>query len=285
MSSLHRALTELLGAADADRASAQIPAAWTGLPAGSVLLTTLVDGASARTVRALRDETWRVSLDDASDLGRDREQVLFAGELSRRLAHDLQAPITAAAGYVELSASESNPDIELSVGLLHDLAALNALRAERAPRSLDEEPAEIGEVLELGEVLAREFRRHRASFSLSAPPVIDAKLCNAALCCALVTLGENALDAIKRGGSSARATIAHHDERVVLQIVDDGAGFDPAHRAAIGRKGWSHRGRRMSLGLWVLRVVAASLDGAIALSPNELRGVDARVCVRARALQ
>lgn len=283
--SLTSALAAALGPLDGARARAQAPASWESLRPGALLLTTLIDGDDARTVRATLDEGWRVSVDPVTRLAHERASLELAGELLRRFAHDLQAPLTAAAGSVELAEVSPDPDLADAAALLQHLGAMQSVRAERAPGPLDGGDFELEGAYQIADVLRREFLRHGARFELDAAYDLDAPVSDAALRCALVVLAENALAAVKRGGGAARASIRAEGEFVSLAVTDDGAGWPADDRAHLARLGWGRAGRRRPLGLWTLRVVTASHAGAVALSPNAGPGLEARAAFRSRALR
>ncbi|MEZ4390487.1 MAG: hypothetical protein R3A48_05275 [Polyangiales bacterium] len=282
--SLTSALAAALGPVDGARARAQAPASWESLRPGALLLTTLVDGDDARTVRATFDDGWRVTLDPLTKLAQERASLELAGELLRRLAHDLQAPLTAAAGSLELAAPGPDPELAGVASLLHHVGEMQSIRAERAPRPLDGDAFELEGAWRIAEGMRREFQRHGARFDLDAPYDLDAPVSDSALRCALVVLGENALAAVKRGGTLARAAIRAEGSFVTLTVTDDGAGWPVQGRARLARLDHEPRGRRRPLGLWTLRVVTALHAGAVALTPNVDAGIEARVALRARAL-
>lgn len=236
-------------------------------------------------MRATFDDGWRVSVDPVTSLAHERASIELAGELLRRGAHDLQAPLTAAAGSIELADANPDPDLAEAAELLRHVGVMQSIRAERAPRPLDGEDFELEGAYQIADAMRREFQRHGARFDLDAPYDLDAPVSDAALRCALVVLGENALAAVKRGGASARASIRAEGNFLALSVIDDGAGWQVDDRAHLARLGGGRRGRRRPLGLWTLRVVTASHAGAVALTPNAGPGMEARAAFRSRALR
>lgn len=277
---LSQALVDALGGAS----GARVPAAWESLGPGALVLAATVSDGAAVVARAVRDDRWRVSLDPPSDHARDRASVELAADASRRLAHDLQAPLGAALGRVEL-ADLDHPDLREAASLLHDLGAVQAMRAERFPRVCDRLADDPGGLHRVEHALQREFARHGFSWRFDQPSDELAEVGGDALQSALVILGENALQALQRGGLEARASLEACETFLVLRVIDDGPGVDPAWLDSLGLATWRRSPHRASRGLWTLGVIAASLGGAVCLAPRASRGTDARVALTLGPLQ
>lgn len=282
--SLTQAFVEALGPVAGARVAARVPAAWEALGPGALVLASSVSGGVSVGVRAVRDELWRAWADPPSDHARDRAAVELAADASLRLAHDLQAPLGAALGRVEL-ADLDHPDLREAAALLHDLGAVQSMRAERYPRVCDRLSDDPGGLYRVEHALQREFARHGFRWRFDAPAGELATVGGDALQSALVILAENALQALQRGGVEARASMEVSDTFLVLRVVDDGPGVDPAWLDSLGLASWRRSPHRASRGLWTLGVIAACLDGAICLAPRVSRGTDARVALTLRPLQ
>lgn len=282
--SLAQALVHSLGGATGARVAAQVPAAWESLGPGALVLSAAVVDGVAVGARAVRDDRWRVSLDPPSDHARDRASVELAADASRRLVHDLQAPLGAALGRVEL-ADLDHPDLREAASLLHDLGAVQSMRAERFPRSCDRLVDDPGGLHRVDHALQREFARHGFSWRFELPAGELAAVGGDALQSALVILAENALQALQRGGTEAHASLELSDRFLVLRVIDDGPGVEPAWRDSLGLATWRRSPHRASRGLWTLGVIAASLDGAVCLAPRASRGTDARLALTLGPLQ
>ncbi len=266
------------------RVAARVPAAWESLGPGALVLSTAVSGGVAVVVRAVRDDRWRVSLDPPSDHARDRASVELAGDASRRLVHDLQAPLGAALGRVEL-VDLDHPDLREAASLLHDLGAVQSMRAERFPRACDRLVDDPGGLHRVEHALQREFARHGFSWRFDQPAGELAAVGGDALQSALVIQAENALQALQRGGTEAHASLELSDTFLVLRVIDDGPGVEPAWLDSLGLATWRRSPHRASRGLWTLGVIAAALEGAVCLAPRASRGTDARVALTLRPLQ
>ncbi|MFO0625451.1 MAG: hypothetical protein U0325_07500 [Polyangiales bacterium] len=282
--SLAAALVESLGPEVGARVAARVPADWEALAPGALVMATAVDGEASFGVRAVRDDRWRVLWDPPGDHARDRAAVELAADASRRLAHDLQAPLGAAVGRVELTDLD-HPDLREAAALLHDLGAVQSMRAERFPRSCDRLVDDPSGLHRVEHALQREFARHGFRWRFDPPAGELETVGGDALQSALVILAENALQALQRGGVEAHASLEVTDGFLVLRVVDDGPGVEPGWRDAIGRASWRRSPHRASRGLWTLGVIAACLDGAVCLAPRTSRGTDARVALTLRPLQ
>lgn len=282
--SLAQALIEALGDARGARVASRVPAAWDALGPGALVLAASVCDGAAAVARAVRDDGWRVSLDPPTDHARDRASVELAADASRRLAHDLQAPLGAALGRVEL-ADLHHPDLQEAASLLLDLGAVQSMRAERFPRVCDRLVDDPGGLHRVDHALQREFARHGFRWRFDPPAGELGAVGGDALQSALVILAENALSALQRGGTEAHASLEESDDLLVLRVVDDGPGVEPAWRHALGLASWRRSPHRASRGLWTLGVIAASLEGAVCLAPRAPRGTDARVALTWGPLQ
>lgn len=282
--SLTQALVDALGPAVGARVAARLPDAWEALGPGALVLVASVAEGASFGVRAVRGERWRVTRDPPSERARDRAAIELAGDASRLLAHDLQAPLGAALGRVEL-ADLDHPDLREAASLLHDLGAVQSMRAERFPRVCDRLVDDPGGLHRVAHALQHEFARHGFRWRFDHPAGELEAAGGDALQSALVILAENALQALQRGGVEARASLESADGFMVLRVVDDGPGVDPAWLDSLGLATWRRSPHRASRGLWTLGVIAACLDGAVCLAPRASRGTDARVALSLRPLQ
>lgn len=282
--SLAQSLIDAFGEAPGARIASRLPSAWESLGPGALVLAASVTDGEGVVVRAVRDDRWRVSLDPPSDHARDRASVELAADASRRLVHDLQAPLGAALGRVEI-ADLDHPDLREAASLLHDLGAVQSMRAERFPRVCDRLVDDPGGLHRVEHALQREFARHGFRWRFDQPADELATVGGDALQSALVILAENALQALQRGGVEAHASVEVSDGFLVLRVVDDGPGVEPAWRDSLGLATWRRSPHRASRGLWTLGVIAASLGGAICLAPRASRGTDARVALTLGPLQ
>lgn len=277
------ALDELLGDAGA-HAAAAIPPAWAELPRGTVIPLIAQGENGIVAPRLRREASWRAELDGA----RSPDALSLGADSLCALAHDLQGPLTAASGMIELCAADASASTETLrrvVASLHQLAAAQSLRARRIPREVHAGPCLALDALEGPlQVLAGEFRRRRVALSAPPPhPTLSLPVSEDVAVCALLQLAENALAAAQVGGSGASVVIGDEGDACVIRVDDDGPGLTDAERAHAGAWAWSTRGAGRGYGLWILRTLAFRLGGAVALSPRAPRGTSARFGVRRRA--
>jgi signal transduction histidine kinase len=274
---LARALAEVLPSDAAGAARRDIPASWDSLPRGALVLAHAPVAGGHVPLRLCRAEVWRATLDESTDLSAAVRALETAGRAARRLAHDLQSPLGALLGALELRGTDG--DTATLEAPLRALAAAQSARAGRFPARVNRGPTE-GAVVEASlDALAAEFRRHGMRLACDAPPAILPMGEDVARSAAM-QLVENALDAIKLGGTSAQLCFDDAPDATVIRVCDDGPGMRDAHRAAAGRRGWSPRGGDHGLGLWSLWVTTGALGGAVALAPREGGGTDARFALR-----
>lgn len=279
------ALATHLDDARALAAAEPIPPSWTSLPRGAVIPLIAHGEKGLVALRLLRDDDWRaalegpVSSDDATD-----DALRLAADALSALAHDLQGPLSVACGFVELALAEAPGEadgLRRALSSLHHLAAMQSLRARRAPRDLGRGPTWARDALEGPlAVLAAEFRRRRVVLDVSAPPDVSVPLSEDVAVCAMLHLTENALSAAQLGAPRAAIAFDDTDEAFSIRVEDEGPGLDAAARDAAGRRGWSTRGGTGGYGLWVLRTIAHRLGAALSLSPRTPRGTVARFAVR-----
>lgn len=269
-------LSEAVAGAWGDDAAAGIPAAWEGLPRGSVVLL--------RAGRALRDERWVARDDEGAPCS--VEAIALAARAAVSLAHDLQGPLTAAIGNLELLNDDAAPDVarrlEHTAGVLRQLAAAQSLRARRLPMAIDRGPSPAGDALEAAlAAVEGEFRRRRVPLASPRPTAgLALPASEDVAVAALAQLAENALFAAVLRGGAVSIALRESADAVELCVDDEGPGLTDEARARVGTEGWSTRGSARGYGLWALRAVAARVRGAVALAPREGRGLSARLGLR-----
>ena len=228
------------------------------------------------------------SLDEARGetegmLARQREFVADA-------SHELRTPLTSVLANLELlEHSLRDPD--------QTEAAHSALRSSRRMRRLVEDllllaradlgqraargPVDLADVaLEAAAELGPLAARHELTVQAEAAPVHGAhdELVRVAL-----NLVDNALNHTPPGTSICLRT-GTRDDRAVLAVSDDGPGVDPAMAGRLFERfarGSGDRGGSVGIGLAIVRAVATSHGGAVALVPSE-RGACFEVTLPAR---
>jgi signal transduction histidine kinase len=266
----------------------------------------------SRTIARTRDPNQRVPIPDSEDevaeLARTLDEMLRALESSRAeteamlarqrqfvadASHELRTPLTSVLANLELlvdvldgergeaarSALRSSQRMRRLVGDLLLLARADARRV--APH----EPTDVAQVVvdaaaELGPVADG----HELTIDAGGPAVVLGARDD--LHRMILNLMENAVSHTP-GGTRVRATVATRDGHVELAVEDDGPGVAPELRPGLFERfvrGTGDRGGSFGLGLAIVRAVAESHGGTVALeSPRE--GTGARFVVRLPAAE
>ena len=265
--------------------------------------------AGAREIAETRDPRrslpQSVADDEVAELGRTMQQMLDALESSRSetedmlvrqrqfvadASHELRTPLTSILANLELlaevldgeRAEAARSALRSSQRMRRLVGDLLLLARADARRSLPREPTDLGHVLvdaaaELGPVAAG----HELTVD-AGTAIIDGsrdELHRMAL-----NLMENAIRHTPPG-THVRATVAVRDGDVVLTVADDGPGVPDELRERIFERfvrGYGDRGSSSGLGLSIVRAVAESHGGSVAL---EDPGPGARFVVRLPRLE
>ncbi len=265
--------------------------------------------AGAREIAETRDPRrslpQSVADDEVAELGRTMQQMLDALESSRSetedmlvrqrqfvadASHELRTPLTSILANLELlaevldgeRAEAARSALRSSQRMRRLVGDLLLLARADARRSLPREPTDLGHVLvdaaaELGPVAAG----HELTVD-AGTAIIDGsrdELHRMAL-----NLMENAIRHTPPG-THVRATVAVRDGDVVLTVADDGPGVPDELREQIFERfvrGYGDRGSSSGLGLSIVRAVAESHGGSVALEDS---GPGARFVVRLPRLE
>lgn len=257
--------------------------------------------AAARDIGRTRDPSRKIpqpqANDEVAELARTLEDMLHAlsdarGETEAALArqrefvadasHELRTPLTSVLANLELLEEELR-------GEQQDAAA-SALRSSRRMRRLvadllllaradagriaRHEPLDLSEVVteaagELGPVTGRH------EVTLSAPPGATVSGARDELHRLALNLLENAVRHTDPG-TAVQATVERANGQVVFSVQDDGPGIPPDLRDRVFERfvrGTADRGGSSGLGLAIVRAVAESHAGSVALEqPDGGRG-------------
>lgn len=203
-----------------------------------------------------------------------RNQRLSAmGEMAARLAHQLRTPLATALLY---TAHLAQPRLQGAVRTQFAGKALSRLRhLERLIGDMllfvkgetgNSANLAVSELLtELRQVIEPQMARHGLRFTVagdgaSATLQADRK----ALCSALVSLLENAMQASPRGGR-VMLTCDAEGETLVFRVRDEGSGIPLAIQGRLFEPFFTTRDEGTGLGLAIARGVAQSLGGSIAV--------------------
>lgn len=201
-----------------------------------------------------------------------RNQRLSAmGEMAARLAHQLRTPLATALLY---TAHLTQPDVQNEVRAQFAEKALSRLRhLERligdmllfvkGQAGASESLAVTDLLAELRQVIEPQMACHGLHFSIvgngaAAMVTADRK----ALCGALISLLENAIQASPQGGS-VTLTCAVAGETLAFRVRDEGSGIPFDIQGRLFEPFFTTRKEGTGLGLAIARSVALSLGGSI----------------------
>lgn len=224
----------------------------------------------SRMVRQLRaGEAERLGLQErAADASTD-ERRRIAGSLHDGIVQDMAAVSYVLAGSAERLAADQSPtttaevteDVRTAADTVRGaVAALRSLLIEIYPAQLAQAglpPALRG--------LADRLRPHEATLQVDVPDDLAVPPDVAAL---IFRVAQEALINVGKHAAATEVVLraARETDRVVLEVVDDGAGFDPAAAAAAGH-----------FGLRVLTDLAAAAGATLELATAPGRGTALRM--------
>ncbi|QRN94709.1 hypothetical protein JRI60_37170 [Archangium violaceum] len=220
------------------------------------------------------------------------ERLAIAGELATAIAHEVKNPLAAVRGYAELLATQSP----------HVLPEQRA-RFEKAVRIIREESdridARVAELLNLGRAPRGEkgggtldvsrlvleavaVAEGEPGFPTLVPgldPALRVVGDEDALRGVLLNLLKNAAEAMReKPGGRIEVRAWREEERVVVEVRDEGAGLDGVERERLFRPFYTTKADGTGLGLAISRSAIEAAGGTLGLLPRADRpGAVARV--------
>lgn len=216
----------------------------------------------------------------ARNITEERRVEALRQEIMSLVSHDLRSPVTVIRGYLDILERRLDSDAERTAvagaqhaalrmeGLLDDL--LNATKAERALAPTVMRPVDLGQVA--ASVVA--------SLGVSTDRPIEGELAEGVVVRGDVARLEQAItnligNALKHGTSdgTVEVGVSALEGRARLTVRDDGPGIDPDIAESLFERGI--RGERSSgvpglgLGLYIVRIVAESHGGVVALESHD----------------
>lgn len=251
--------------------SAGVPGEWhVASPPRRIRIETSARDAAGGHILLLHDVT---ELHRMQDVVRRNQRLSAMGEMAARLAHQLRTPLATALLY---TAHLAQPRLQGAVRAQFAGKALSRLRhLERLIGDMllfvkgetgNSASLLVSDLLtELRQVIEPQMARHGLRFAIagqgaSATVTADRK----ALCSALVSLLENAMQASPRGGRVV-LTCDADGETLVFRVRDEGRGIPLAIQGRLFEPFFTTRDEGTGLGLAIVRGVVQSLGGSIAV--------------------
>lgn len=255
--------------------SAGVPGEWhvarsAAIPPRRVRIETSARDAAGGHILLLHDVT---ELQRMQDELRRNQRLSAMGEMAARLAHQLRTPLATALLY---TAHLAQPRLQGAVRTQFAGKALSRLRhLERLIGDMllfvkgetgNSATLAVSELLtELRQVIEPQMARHGLRFTIAGHGVsATLKADRKALCSALVSLLENAMQASPRGGRVMLACDAD-GETLVFRVRDEGSGIPLAIQGRLFEPFFTTRDEGTGLGLAIARGVVQSLGGSIAV--------------------
>jgi signal transduction histidine kinase len=211
-------------------------------------------------------------------LGQLRDRFDRERSFVQDAAHELRTPLAVVMTQAHVMAHAASPEdrgrahvllhqaVERASHLAQQLLLLASLDSAGAvpPRRVDVAQA----LREMLAQLAPLAMQREIDLSLEAPECLWATVDEAALQSIAVNLVDNAIR-YGRAGGAVLVRLADHEERVTLQVKDDGPGIPEAERALVFERFYRAAGQEASgsgLGLAIVRQAAARLRGHVSFS-------------------
>ena len=226
---------------------------------------------------------------------RQAEKMAAIGEMSASIAHDFRNPLAAISGSAQLLALELNEQDRDERSVKHSLAGIIVRESERMantitdflhyarPATPDPQWCNLRRLTEeTVAMLAGEGNGH-CPIRIDIAENLDLSADRQLLQLALLNLLRNSCHAARDAGEpviiEAREISENGDEKnqVVIEVRDQGPGFDPALADRLFEPFFSTREDTSGLGLPIVRQIAAAHHGTIELIPGPEKGCIARI--------
>jgi signal transduction histidine kinase len=212
------------------------------------------------------------------------EKLALAGLMAARVAHDIRNPLASIKMRTQVLAAErgrrgaDRSEIDAILGDIQQLETVvqNLIDLAR-PGQLRREPTPVSHVIDdvlhqLGPQLS--YRKIAVRRDLADGPLVS--LDSGRFRQVLLNVIGNASDAMPDGGTIVVRT-AVDDDRLVLDIIDDGMGIDPVVRDRLFDPFVSTKRDGVGLGLVNAKAVVEHHGGTITLLQSKPKGTRARI--------
>ncbi|HVK82808.1 MAG TPA: HAMP domain-containing sensor histidine kinase [Kofleriaceae bacterium] len=253
--------------------------------AGSALVLALLIGGAAYVMhntyraRALRDRVRNA--DRIAHTGK----LVTAGQLAAGIAHEIGTPLNVARGRVELTLSHlgpTHPEAENHRIVIGEIDRVTRLLQQLLdyvrPAPALVEQVDLGALLPtIHHLLSPQASKRGVALEI-APQPGRVRANPDQIQQIMVNLTVNAIDACSSGGT-VRLSSRVHEDRVVLEVTDDGHGISREHQKQVFDPFFTtkKRGQGTGLGLWVVAQLARQQAAEIELESAPERGTTVRV--------
>jgi signal transduction histidine kinase len=246
---------------------------WLQTLAATVLLLGLVGGLLAYRGQLRRGARMGEALAVADERARALERL---SRVAGGLAHEIKNPVGSLRGFAQLLAERAAPGSKeaeyagLMVAELDGITRrIDRLRDYARPAPPEPKPARPNEMIRRVAALLEPdlaARALRLTLELPADPGPEAQLDEERFRDLVVNLVMNAIEASPEGGTvTVRLTAVERDERLVLEVLDQGPGIPPAERERALRPFHSTKPGGLGLGLAVAQQAVEDHGGRLEL--------------------
>lgn len=255
----------------------------------SVSKSAVLPGSDVETpnyeVLVLEDRTQVRSLQ--TELSR-KERLAALGELSAAIAHEIRNPLASISGAVELLTGEqrtADTQTRLQAIVLREIDRLNQLVSDfllyARPQEPQVAPFDVAEVLtDLRDVATKDPAWHGHTIVVDVPVPLHARADARQVRQLLWNLLHNALEA-SRPGKPVTVRARSHDRALVLEVIDEGEGIDPAIRPHLFEPFRTTKRTGTGLGLAVVHRIVEAHGGAISVTSERGLGTTMHVSLPA----
>jgi len=210
------------------------------------------------------------------------EQLATVGEIASGLAHEVKNPLAGISSALEVVLSDPEPlpmhrDVLIQIqGEIHRISSIFSQLLDYArPRRGHPDWVDLNIVVaDLKAIFTPQCLKKRAAFQVEGDAAWTGRifLDPDALKQVLFNLLQNALQAVRPGGTIRLDVKNAGEDRIEFRVSDDGEGMDEATRARIFQPFFTTKSGGTGLGLAIVARLAREMGGEIAVESEPGRG-------------
>ncbi|UKS26757.1 HAMP domain-containing histidine kinase [Paenibacillus sp. HWE-109] len=210
------------------------------------------------------------------------EKMEVISSLTASVAHEIRNPLQVTRGFLQLVSEDSNEKnkkfVEIAIGELDRAAEIITDFLTFAKPQLDE-VTELNiskELKQIEGIIVPLATSHGGMVFLNIPT--DLYICgnSSKLKQALINIIKNSIEAFQKDGQ-IHIQAYEHNNNVVIQIKDNGAGIEPAQLAKLGEPYFSTKTKGTGLGLMVTFRLIEAMKGTIEFSSQKHVGTEVMI--------